>query len=455
MKKVLIIESCPGVPHTDTSLEIAIREKEAGSKVFMGLIFPQNKTWEYSNQYPASGIMALSGFIQENIHQICSKFNIPVIYPKKEKYVFDAKLWKELMLDGCLFKEKWEFKKIVTSTVSALTFTAQPDLFSKSILPMTEKYAGVALNTYYATINLIHQTQPDLVYYYNGRWASCKPIEWAAEDCGIKVLHHERGSDTDKFEIYQGAYYSYEEHRNRIKKLASITNDETLRVIGSSHFIKKRNRTDTYWPAFASNQIYGSFPDILNGKKYIAYFTSSEDEFSQIPGNRIDTYFGSQFEAFKILKSLAFKKKVPLVIRVHPNVALKNPEESFFWDSQADTNTIIFGSKADVDTYALLDHANIVVTYGTTVGLEAAYIKKPSILIGNSPWFNEPGFHCPRNLTELDRLLDYAPANNCDFVYQYGYYMEKFGEKFKYFKPSSFWSGQFLGHTVQPSSIGL
>lgn len=308
MKKVLVIESCPGTPHTDTSLEILIREKELGSSVFFGLIFPKNISWEYAMQYPQSSLEPLSGFIQQNIRQICEKFNIPVLYPDNDEQYISEKLWVDLILNEHKFLGKWDFKKIITSTISGLINRTEPDLQSTELKEISKKFANVALNTYYSTLNLITKINPDLIYYYNGRWASCKPVEWAAKDSNVEVLHHERGADIDKFMLYSEPYYDFQSIKRRIKENTAAINPEILRFVGSSHYLNKRNGSETYWPSFTNKQIKGILPEPLKGKKFVCYFSSSEDEFSQIPGNQIETYFGKQFEAFAKLKKICEKK---------------------------------------------------------------------------------------------------------------------------------------------------
>lgn len=145
-----------------------------------------------------------------------------------------------------------------------------------------------------------------------------------------------------------------------------------------------------------------------------------------------------------------------LVVRVHPHVANKHRSELEFWQSQKSDTTIIFNANDSIDTYTLIDNCTSAVSFATTVGLEAAFSNKPSILIGNSPWYGESSFNCPRNEIELfNMLINPIKPNDSNFVYSYGYYMENFGHKFKYFKPTNFWSGKFMGSLIQPSAVGL
>jgi hypothetical protein len=454
MKKILIFESCPGSPHTETSLELALREKQNGNQVFFAPLFAQNSEWEYAQQYAPSSRKALSGFILENIIEVCKKFDIRVLKAEKSNKAIDRSTINNL-LSGSKFEGQHDFRSLILSTVSGLTNTADPDLLSNDYNHLAIKFSEIAIDTYFNACDLINQIKPDLIYYYNGRWASCAPIRWAAEERNIKILLHERGANINKFCLYEEVYYKYSYTRNKIKKLASITDPDIVKSIGSSFYIKKRNRMDTTWPSFATQQTELNIPDALKNKPYICYFSSSEDEFTSIPGNRVETHFGRQFDAFLLLKNVAKKIGKRLVVRVHPNVINKHKSEAEFWLSQGDPNTIIFGPEDKIDTYTLIDNAESVVTYATTVGIEAAYAQKPSILLGYSLWYDEPGFHTPRSESELMQFLNKPVASYSEFTYQFGYYMDKFGEEFKFFTPSNFWSGKFMGHKIQPSTAGM
>jgi hypothetical protein len=49
-------------------------------------------------------------------------------------------------------------------------------------------------------------------------------------------------------------------------------------------------------------------------------------------------------------------------------------------------NVIIFNYDSNVDSYKLLSRAKGIFTYGSTIGVEAAYLRKPSALLANSRW---------------------------------------------------------------------
>lgn len=454
MKKILIFESCPGVPHTDTSLELLIKEKEIGNQVYFGLLFPSNKAWEYSMKDPVSDHKALSGLLVSNIKNLCLDLEIECIFPENSKINGMDEVYSDVIYHGKKFKNKWDLKTVIISSVSGFTHKFEPDFTVEPYKSYSKIYSDVAIQTYHNAINIIDKIKPDLIYFYAGRWASCIPIGWACKDAGIKYLTHERGSNSQKYSIYNYTFLSLEETTREIKKIATVIDRDIVRLIGGHHFYARRNRSVSYWPSYNLNQASEKFPSFLKNVKYVVFFSSSEDEFCQTPGNKVEAYFGKQFEAFEQLKSICRNLCITLVVRVHPNIANKHPEEEAYWAGMADENTIVLGSKSNFDSYTILDHAHCVVTYATSMGLEAAFWGKPSVLLGNSSWYGESGFYCPKNKDQLSDLIVNAVALDVpDFAYMYGYYYETVGYDHKFYKSESFWSGKFLGNNLHPAVI--
>ena len=80
--------------------------------------------------------------------------------------------------------------------------------------------------------------------------------------------------------------------------------------------------------------------------------------------------------------------KLNLVIRVHPNQENKSKNDKKKWKSlfSNSSNIIIYNFDSNIDIYKLLSEAKGIFTYGSTIGVEAAYLKKPAALLSNSRW---------------------------------------------------------------------
>jgi hypothetical protein len=63
---------------------------------------------------------------------------------------------------------------------------------------------------------------------------------------------------------------------------------------------------------------------------------------------------------------------------------------------------LIIPADSDIDTYELVYKSNLVVSLGSTVGVEAAYMKKPSLVIGTSLY---EAFSCSANVYSEEGMI--------------------------------------------------
>jgi len=103
-----------------------------------------------------------------------------------------------------------------------------------------------------------------------------------------------------------------------------------------------------------------------------------------------------------------------------------------------------------MDTYALLKEASVVVTCGSTVGIESVFWGIPSICIGPSLYSKLGAVYLPQNHDELkEMILSKDLIAQPESTIPYGYYFSSFGTDFKYYKPHSLFSGEFMGINLQ------
>ena len=163
-------------------------------------------------------------------------------------------------------------------------------------------------------------------------------------------------------------------------------------------------------------------------KKNIGIFISSEDEFAAI-GDVFDQYavFQTQEEGIAaILERLGNHPDYHFYIRVHPN--LKTVPYSYvtrlqdFGEQYANVTVIDPWSK--ISTYALIDHADVTLAFGSTVGAEAAYWQRPSIILAGCWYYHLDVGYKPRTLDEVIALLGQKlePKSKLDAI-KYGYYL--------------------------------
>ena len=136
-------------------------------------------------------------------------------------------------------------------------------------------------------------------------------------------------------------------------------------------------------------------------------------------------------------------------LRMHPNLkGVDNKHTRELYDLRREFFEII-PPDDPVSTYALIKHADKVLTFGSTVGIEAVFWGTPSIHAGRSYYQDLEGTYNPGSHEELITMLKAdLPPKDRTAALVYGYYFSTFGIPFKYFRATGVKSGQFKGQTI-------
>ncbi len=124
----------------------------------------------------------------------------------------------------------------------------------------------------------------------------------------------------------------------------------------------------------------------------------------------------------------------------------KSSQDREWWTSLEGKNINVISPESSIDSYALVDWSDLVVTYRSTMGIEATYWGKPSVSVGPAGY---SGFGCvyePESIQDLFHLLEKTdlPKLDQETCFIYGFYRMSFGIPFKYYRPESLFQGKFL-----------
>ena len=166
--------------------------------------------------------------------------------------------------------------------------------------------------------------------------------------------------------------------------------------------INRRYGKGLSWYAFNNPYIRSvSIKKELNlsqNKRLFALFTSSTDETAGDP--ELQGPYESQSSWVQdVVHWVGSRKEVELVVRVHPHLAGKTglgksvDEYNYYRDMKSilPNNTRIIMPDDPLNSYALMDEADICLSFGSSVGIEMAMLGKPVILGSRS--FYETGSH--------------------------------------------------------------
>jgi len=312
-----------------------------------------------------------------------------------------------------------------------------------------------AVDTYTSALNYLKKNKYDLVYIFNGRYAAARAWVRACEKHGVRFRIHERAGKHDRYTQLENSYlHDTSIYASLINKHWDECADITSRYREASEFFEERpkGRLGT-WHSFVTDQDK-EISDIQTNpelKQYII-FSSTESEFSATEDFYKPLLFERQLEAIgRIAKYISLNlKHVRLTLRVHPN---SKSDKDRWWESPSLTEIeklIIIPPESKISSYQLLNIANLVITLGSSIGVEATYWGKTSILFGQAYHRGIKAVYEPNDYGQLWQMLENPPPPlPVEGALKYGYYFRTAGEPFSNIEPVNYYTLKFKGEILE------
>jgi hypothetical protein len=309
------------------------------------------------------------------------------------------------------------------------------------------------------------KNKPDLVYIFNGRITTEQPIVLLCKSLKINFKVFEVAYTPNRYLLRDNSTsHSIESFTLEMEDLWSKYGNRNL-SIAHDYFINRReNIKQLKIESFTSNQKRESLPSNFDfKKKNIAIFNSTIDEYAAIEGWDSLIYQPDETQGIKeLLESFKDNKDYFFYVRVHPHMSEVSRSTSqlndIFLIQNNYSNVHVIWPEEKIDSYKLLDSCDIVVTFSSTMGVEAAYWGKPTILLGRALYENLDCIYKPRTHEEAVNLLksNLEPLNSFSAL-KYANREIEHGIDFNYFRELK--EGYFLmeekhsGHVISPNSI--
>lgn len=347
----------------------------------------------------------------------------------------------------------YDIGQAVASSLISLLRHSNPALSNHKRL--LQNYLAGSAKVYYVFLNFLKEEKPDVVYVFNGRWAHTRAAFRACELMNTECILHERGHDIYHYGLFRNHFpHAITKFTERANALWSHAGKEKSEV-AAMFFEFRRNGSNEDWYSFTEKQKTDLLPQNWNNKAHnIVIFNSSEDEVAAIDDEWKNHLYKDQLTAIHaICSSLEGDEGIKVFLRIHPNLAKAHPNEYLPYREMQYKNLTVIPPESEISTYGLIDNADKVVTFGSTVGIEAVYWGKPSILAGRAFYQYLQGTYNPQSHEELLELLrrPLEPLPK-EPALIYGYYFRSFGKKFHYTKAKSFSETSFKGVDIQKAS---
>ena len=356
--------------------------------------------------------------------------------------------------DTVTFGDVFENFEVGAATLSTyISRTRDQDLIHLQEYPHLKELAVNALSLYLGLKRFLTQREIDVVYNFNGRQEYVRAVMSAAMKVDIDCYNVERTRLKGYIDFYKNTLphdIKYKFHLVEKYWDESNFSDEEKERVGSNFYQRQRSGESVVFPSYTGSMKKGQLPDFIqNGNKNIVVFTSSDDEIAAFGKIFQNPYFRNQNEGLVFLVDLVGKKMLShnLLIRMHPNLA--GVEKNYVTEvrdlHQKYSNIFVIDPESATDSYSLMDVAEKVISFGSTTGLEANFLRKPVILLGIGFYYHADFAHKPANREQIELLLKshLEPRPLMDTL-KVGFYFEQGGIKTNYYFESKMGEGIFF-----------
>lgn len=303
---------------------------------------------------------------------------------------------------------------------------------------------------------------PEVIYLFNGRLASNAPIVSYCKENDIQFRVYEFTSRKDKYHLLNNAIPHDLDYR--YNEMEHCWNDNNIelqkkKLIGASFFENQMKGISLLDEGYLGLQDKNSEVKLSDSKKIITFFNSSIDEFASIPSWQQYVYiFNDEIDAIsQICKHYQNDSSKHFILRVHPNLKfLHNTQIKELKKLEKIENLTIYPPESSVFSYQLIKKSDCVIVFGSTIGVEACYLRVPSISLAKSMYEKIDVAYYPKTKDELFSLLDnkYLQPKNIDNSLKYGYWWMTFGEEYSY-KKNGYYDESYFSYTKSESMLYL
>ena len=286
------------------------------------------------------------------------------VHPDRDTPITDEHLWPEPWVKACANSYAWAFDQVA---------------------------------------DLIEQRQATAVVVFNGRFLHDSAVASAAEQAGLPVLAYDFGGNDTDFDLTIDATHDWSALQGRMLALYGGWDPAERDELGSSWFEERRRHADPRNALFVESQAVGTGIEKPEGKRLVVFFSSSGDEISELDLDWSDYFYGQPGALLAVADACRQVPNTKLLVRTHPHKRHKPRRDVEEWhQAVADARPDIhLDEHSEIDSYTLMRQADVVVTYGSTTGVEAAYAHCPVIVMGPSA-YDELG--CATRVTTVEQL---------------------------------------------------
>lgn len=454
--KILFYTTFIGTPFFETELELMHRHIENGDEVYISRCGGQFQTCLKNPNHRKIVCSGCQSMFVNGLKTLPNKKYTILTIPKDENnYGYQTRVFNnvEELMD---FKiNDFEIGLAVTSSLVHRFLDHKFDTIKYQ--DAVDKEIRTAFHVYNFFEKILVDIKPDKVYFFNGRFSTTRPVIALCQLFGIDFVTHERGGMKGNYSLFPNSTpHDLEFANNEREDLWQKAGNEKYDV-GKQWFVDRRNKVSQAFFSFTKNQKTGLLPERFGRtKRNIAIYNSTIEEYFSFPSWKNPVYKNEIDGLYKVFESFKFNKNIRFYLRLHPNLMWnkKNSQlkEIYELAESFSSNLEIIAPDSPISSYDLMDNCNCVLTFGSTMALEACFWGKPSILVGRGVFESLDCFYKPQSHKELIQLLETdLKAKNKDEALKYGFWESTRGISFVSFKQPDFHICTYQGRRISPS----
>jgi len=477
VQRVLVADAWNSCPPLETGLEIAALLGEEGFRtdyVHYGACLPYvecyNQNGNFKDRllgYPPSPQQRGANILR----QYAKAKNLPISVRALTRHrLISLEEIPIQFMDSIESLKKFEFlesNQIGISVASSLvSISRDPNVVPANASTLCAKLASSFKLAYDIVFKLLKSNSIDAMVTFNGRFACCKGAVMAAENLKIPVFYHELGSSKSKFGFFPFSVHDrLAIQKNMLEEWEKIKHLQNSKDIADQFFRERRAGVVQSWHSFTSGQnvmdarkAIETAAQLSASGKIIVFFHSCEDEIASVQDfYSMEGYeWKTQKEAVVNLAVAAKMAGHSVIIRIHPNLQDAPQACKDEWNNLSFASTlnhlVVVPSYSKASSYELLDSANLVASYGSTVGIESIFWGKPSLLLRESLYDSiQSSIQTIQRTQDLNSFIADISSWSVDnhSARPYGYYMNTFGIDHVHYSPDSLLNGFFLGENLR------
>lgn len=306
------------------------------------------------------------------------------------------------------------------SIVSSFVSMHRTTLINKNSIKILIELAKAYMNTYDRFVEILKtDLNIESLTLFNGRLEITNAAWNAAKHLNRKVeILEVTGIDSKIINFGENDPFSIEYNTKEILRLWIKERKNNISISSAHDFYKKKLQgLPTNDVSYTSTQSSNLMPKNWKRRNAVnvVIFGSSMDEFYSIGKEWDFPFFKTQADGvFLISDMLKIKNEnINIYYRMHPNLAyLDNPEITNELKLDNLENVTVIPPESKISTYKMMKESDLVITFGSTIGIEALYHSKNAIMIGKSFYMNLPGVVSVKSKEELADALNMFLSDN-------------------------------------------